>query len=238
MKVVALSDLHGYLPSHKNIPKCDVVCICGDIVPLNYQGNDALSVSWFCLDFVPWTDTLDCDKVIFIAGNHDFFLEHISKECAYKSKDVLKTLLPGNNKSKHKLIYLCDNSIEIDGKIFYGTPWVTGLAGWAFNKTNEELQDIWKKIPFHVDVLLTHEAPNIANAGCVLQSKFQTLNFGNDVLANVLMEKDIRYNFCGHIHSGNHSCTEYKDNCHVCNVSIKDEDYIVKWGKNIKTFEI
>lgn len=237
MKVIAMSDLHGFLPSPKNIPECDVVCICGDIVPLEYQNKDSLSISWFCLDFVPWTDRLKCKNVIFIAGNHDFFLEHISEESVYNPKRVLKTLLPGNNKSKHKLIYLCDSSVEIDGKLFYGSPWITGLPNWAFNKSNGELQDVWGKIPFHIDVFLTHEPPNMLDMGTVLQGNIGR-NFGNNILADILRNKHIRYNFCGHVHSGNHECVEYQEGCHVCNVSVKDEDYLPKWGKNFKVYEI
>ena len=65
--IKALADLHGYLPPAKVVGRCDVLCICGDICPLDYQHNDTKCVSWFCLDFVPWTKSLDCDKVIFIA---------------------------------------------------------------------------------------------------------------------------------------------------------------------------
>ena len=35
MKFTAISDLHGYLP--KDLPGGDVLCICGDIVPLDYE---------------------------------------------------------------------------------------------------------------------------------------------------------------------------------------------------------
>lgn len=69
MKIVAISDLHGCLPQ---LPECDIVCICGDIIPLDYQGNTIKSISWFLQDFVPWTNCLSCNKVIFIAGNHKF----------------------------------------------------------------------------------------------------------------------------------------------------------------------
>ena len=109
MKVISMSDLHGYLPDSKIVPACDVVCICGDIVPLDYQNDIVKSISWFCLEFIPWTDSLNCKKVLFIGGNHDFALETIM----YKSNgqlmapsQVLKELLPGNNKGRHKLIYL------------------------------------------------------------------------------------------------------------------------------------
>lgn len=69
IKVVAMSDIHGYLPPKDSLPKCDVVCIAGDILPLEIQKNSVKSLSWILLDFKPWADSLDCDKVLFIAGN-------------------------------------------------------------------------------------------------------------------------------------------------------------------------
>lgn len=37
IKVVAMSDIHGYLPPKDSLPKCDIVCIAGDILPLEIQ---------------------------------------------------------------------------------------------------------------------------------------------------------------------------------------------------------
>ena len=36
LKITAISDIHGDLPI---IDPCDVLCICGDIVPLEIQRN-------------------------------------------------------------------------------------------------------------------------------------------------------------------------------------------------------
>ena len=73
MKVVAFSDPHGYLPKVKDFPECDVVCIAGDICPLDVQRDLVESVSWFLLTFKPWAESLPCKKVIFIGGNHDYY---------------------------------------------------------------------------------------------------------------------------------------------------------------------
>lgn len=62
MKFTAISDLHGYLP--KDLPGGDVLCICGDIVPLDYQNDFAQSVAWFCLDFAPWADSQSYRNVV------------------------------------------------------------------------------------------------------------------------------------------------------------------------------
>ena len=244
MKVVAISDLHGYLPKVQDFPKGEVLCICGDIVPLEYQNDLAQSVAWFCLEFVPWTDSLSYKKVIFIGGNHDFILEKLHQkpfndfnevtgnwEIMYKfdtsASRVLKKLLPGNNKSKHKLIYLCDNSVEIEGKTFYGSPWISDLKNWAFYLPEEELCKKWAQIPNKLDVLMTHMPPKYKDVGKVLQSgKFNTgSDFGSESLAVNIIARDIKYSISGHVHSGCHLPQETKENNYMVNVSIKNEDY-------------
>ena len=242
MKVISMSDLHGFLPKSNTVPECDVVCICGDIVPLEYQNNAAQSISWFCLDFVPWTDSLKCKRVVFIGGNHDFWLETLM----YKPNGdlrtasyVLKDLLPGNNKGKHKLIYLRDSLVEIEGVTFYGSPWITDLKDWAFYGDSVFLTEIWDYIPKRLDVLLTHQPPNISDMGTVLQGDTPGLNnFGSDILTKKLLDREIRYTFCGHVHSGNHELMEYKPGCFITNVSVKDEFYQPKWGHNFTIYDI
>lgn len=241
MKIVAISDLHGYLPDPESIPACDVVCICGDFVPLEYQNDDVASIAWFCLEFVPWTDKLNCKKVLLVAGNHDFFMEHImlgpiredgTQKCRTAS-EVLKKLLPGNNKGRHKIVYLRDSSVEIEGVTFYGTPWTTGLPGWAFACTEEEFEEHLKRMPKRLDVLLTHMPPAFGDVGTVLQHG--TFNYGSDyssnVLAEALLSREIRYTFCGHVHSGSHTLAEYgpePNKRYIQNVSVKDENYKVQ----------
>ena len=77
MRVAAISDIHGFLDNPRNMPEGDVLCICGDIVPLEFQVDTVRSISWFCLEFVPWVESLPYKKVLLLAGNHDFFLEEI-----------------------------------------------------------------------------------------------------------------------------------------------------------------
>ena len=242
MKIIAISDLHGYLPKPEEIPECDVVCIAGDFVPLDYQDDDCKSIAWFCLDFVPWTDKLSCKKVVLVAGNHDFFMEHImlgpvredgSRKCCSAS-EVLSKLLPDSHKGKHKIVYLRASSWKYQGKKFYGTPWTTGLPGWAFSCTEEEFADRLKQMPKKFDVLITHMPPSIGDVGVVLEKGG---NYGRDfsskALADAILARNIHYTFCGHVHSGNHIVSTYGiDNetwqKWICNVSIKDERYVVQ----------
>ena len=157
-----------------------------------------------------------------------------SRKCRTAS-EVLKKLLPGNNKGKHKLIYLRDNLVEIEGKKFYGTPWIADLEGWAFYMEDEELSKQWNNIPKKLDVLLTHMPPDLALAGTVLQhGQFNSgANYGSKVLAEKILERDIHYTFCGHVHTGQHIPSTIKTsdegrNNWVVNVSVKDEDYKVR----------
>ena len=61
MKVAALSDMHGIL--HTYDFESDIVCICGDISPLNIQNNMTKMLYWIENVFIPWTNTLNCDKI-------------------------------------------------------------------------------------------------------------------------------------------------------------------------------
>jgi len=250
MKVVAISDMHGFLEKPENMPEGDVLCICGDIVPLDYQSDYEQSIAWFCLEFVPWTDSLPYKKVIFVGGNHDFFLEKMHKkpfmqlvqdvdgehyETWYKfdssSSRILKKLLPGNNKGKHKLIYLCDNSIEIEGKTFYGTPWIQDLERWAFYLPEDQLQEKWNKIPKKLDVFMSHMPPKYKGVGEVLQrGQYNTsADYGSQTLADAIIERDIKFAISGHVHSGCHQLQESSEGHYLANVSIKDEDYKVQY---------
>lgn len=68
MRVCAISDLHGFLPE---IEPCDLLLICGDIMPLNIQSNMPASEKWLDEVFIPWIDNQPIDQAILIAGNHE-----------------------------------------------------------------------------------------------------------------------------------------------------------------------
>lgn len=224
MRVAAISDIHGFLDNPRNMPEGDVLCICGDIVPLEFQIDIVRSISWFCLEFVPWIESLPYKKVLLIAGNHDFFLEEIGKSS--HGEYVRQRLLPGRLALKcPKLVYLCDDLVTVDGKKFYGTPWIADLSGWAFYLPESELVKKWEKIP-DCDVILTHMPPKVGNVGKVLQlGKYcSDQDFGSESLAETLKTRKFQYVLSGHIHSGAHYPVSLGVGKAV-NVSIKNEDY-------------
>ena len=72
MKICAFSDTHGQYDF--KIEPCDMVLIGGDIVPLEIQKDSNACEEWLKSFFIPWCSSLPSEKVIFIAGNHKYFL--------------------------------------------------------------------------------------------------------------------------------------------------------------------
>lgn len=225
MKICAISDIHGNLVK---IEKCELLLICGDSIPLDFQRSNALSASWYSEDFAEWVKTVPCDKVIIIAGNHDFWMYNHDRDVIQKYFDEW---------FDKKVIYLQDKEYIYNGIKIYGCPWCDGPKNWPFcppmryeyNKIKDDYHLVYsnyKKIP-DCDILLTHQPPNVK---CLGTSYFidedVKRNFGSQKLYDVIKEKKIKYNFCGHIHTGDHSGV-MSDECDTIfyNVSLLNEQY-------------
>ena len=215
MKICAISDLHGYLPELKS---CELVLICGDSVPLEYQASSKKTKKWYDTTFRKWAGELPCDKVLFIAGNHE--LHFPGKKIIYESlfsKD-------------DKITYLCHSEYihkSKDGKEYkiFGTPYCKQFMNWAFMYPNEELEKIFKNIPNDLDILISHDNP-YGYGDIVLQECpwADGSHIGNIPLAKAIEEKQPKYQFNGHLHSCDHSLIMIGNTKHY-NCSIKDEQY-------------
>lgn len=218
MKIVALSDTHGDLPK---LPECDVVCISGDIMPLNIQKDLIKSTSWFVRKFIPWANELNCHRVIFIAGNHDFLMYELYKRLSlpWEIEEILFL-------NETKISYLCDSFVQFKDKTFYGTPWCPDLKNWAFYGNTKQLEDKFNLIYPNCDVLLTHCPPKIDLCGTVLQvDAFNYMNnYGCQELRDAIEHLYPKWCICGHVHSGDHNITK-DGNTNIVNVSLKDENY-------------
>ena len=241
MKVCAISDLHGNLP---DLPPCDVVCICGDIVPLWVQKSFEKSISWLAGPFQNWALNLQCEKVIMIWGNHDFIGERLYKYGANINNDPQwYSGMSGKaqaeflfmNDEDGKIRILCDEKYEYNNKVFYGTSWCPSLKSWAFYADSDTLKEKFSKIPYETHVLLTHCPPKYGQQGIVLQQ--QNWNFGRDFGCEELQEainKTFMLNsstthiLSGHIHSGCHNW-ERLGGYSYRNVSLLNEDYEIAY---------
>lgn len=211
-----MSDLHGYLPK---LEPCDVVLICGDIVPLKYQSDSELAYDWYEDNFKEWAENLKCDKVLFIAGNH---------ECTFPvDSKAYQRLFPENS----NVTYLEDSQYDyrgLDGKTYYiyGTPWCKVFGRWAFMAPDDELGKIYSNIPKGLDILITHDQP-YDYGDVLLQKDCPWANgdhIGNKMLLEAINNRHPRYQFNGHLHSCSHEPIDINGTTHY-NVSLKDENY-------------
>lgn len=207
MKIAGLSDLHGYLPD--NIPTCDVLCISGDIIPLQIQRKSFASIRWWLKDFCNWVYRLPCNKVIFTAGNHDIVIEYL-----YKSNLFYKFIAILEQHSDDKAILLINEQYTYKGVNFYGFPYIRPIpfqeGKWAFEDDYIDSNNIgvYRTIPkTGIDVLITHDTP--------------IKNFCLDNIIESMQSKPTI--FCGHWHEGRSDNLQKIYNC-----SIRDDQYNIK----------
>lgn len=203
MKICGVSDLHGNLI--KDIPTCDVLCISGDIIPLQIQRDLKQSEKWWLNDFCNWVKELPCKKVIFTAGNHDFFLADLYN---HHKGDYYAFIADLENNSNDKAILLINELYAFQGITFYGFPYIRPIpfqeGRWAFEDDykGEYSESVYNNIPkADIDVLITHDTP-----------------FKNNCLYTII---DTMSNqptiFCGHWHEEKSNETQNIYNCSILN---------------------
>ena len=220
ISICAISDLHGYLPK---VEPCDLVLICGDIVPLRIQERTEDSYKWFSTEFKEWAMDLPCDKVIFIAGNH---------ECTLPTHyNDYKKLFDNDN----KITYLCHEGYIYkgpDGKEYsiFGTPYCQIFGTWAFMLPDSKLREKYSEIPENLDILLTHDAPyGVSDVLLQKECKWATgEHIGNVPLREAILEKQPKIHVFGHLHSVSKEFNTL-GSTKVRNCSIKDEFYNVAY---------
>ena len=220
MKICGISDIHGDLSV--KIQPCDVLCICGDIVPLEIQVNSKKSKRWLKELFIPWCSKQPCKKVLVVGGNHDFFLWHHPLQM----KEMVK--------EEEKIEYLLNEGYEFEGVKFFGTPLCKEFGYWAFMYPYDEQDRIldkaleeWGK---NIDVLLTHDSPYgvsdiILDKSCPWATDE---HIGNKSLEAFIIKTAPKLHLHGHLHSTNHD-EEILGVTKVYCVSILGEQYTVQY---------
>jgi Icc-related predicted phosphoesterase len=213
IKICAISDLHGHFI---DIDKCDLLLICGDSVALGKQSGEHKAIKWYRNQFQHWIDTLPCEKVLFIAGNHDPL-----ESCIETMRSTFSMY--------DKATYLCDESYiytkgEQSIKI-YGTPWCKIFGNWHFMSNDECLEKVYYKIPNDLDILITHDVP-YGFSDVILQSMPWNTgeHLGNIPLFDAIRRTQPKYHISGHLHSANREWIDIGKTKHI-NASILDEQY-------------
>lgn len=182
MKICAIADQHGLLP---DIPECDLLCIAGDICPVDMPHDPATQAGWLDTNFRAWLEAVPARRVVGIAGNHDFVFE---------AKEHPRDL---------KWTYLIDSAMEFEGLTVYGTPWVPNLPRWAFSMEDDgTAAGYWKRtIPSDVDILMSH-GPPYGRGDYVPAGRYSRdgEHVGYKTLLSALREKRPKVLLTGHIH--------------------------------------
>lgn len=97
-----------------------------------------------------------------------------------------------------------------------------------FMRSADVLKHKFNEIPENLDILISHDAPNLGTVGTILEkNNYNTdINAGNHILSEYIIKRYPRYCFCGHIHSGNHNLEKIGDS-NLANCSILNERYQV-----------
>ena len=181
MKVVAVSDLHGNLPS---IPPCDLLLLAGDLTPVS-DHRLPYQAEWLDTTFRAWLEGVAARKVIGVAGNHDFIFE---KAPHTVPRDLGWT-------------YLEDSGTTWEGLRIWGTPWQPWFFDWAFNLYEPDLVPKWALIPADTDVLVLHGPPHGHGDG-VPERGGRVRHCGSPSLLARIEALAPRLVVYGHIHEG------------------------------------
>lgn len=200
MQVTTISDTHG-LHQNLNLPGGDLLIHAGDICNRGTQQE--------VIRFVDWFEKQPDTYKVFIAGNHDFFLENFTQQ------EIQKLLSPN-------LFYLCDSGVEIEGIKLWGSPITPEFYNWAFNRERGNAIDKhWQLIPHEIDILITHGPPF-----GILDRTFNNINAGCVDLLNRIQQINPSYHIFGHIHE---ACgTKTEENTTFINSSSLDFNYKIR----------
>ena len=222
MNIIAISDLHGYLPTMTG--EAEVMLIAGDISPLDIQFNKPKMFNWLETEFKDWIDSLPVEKVFLIAGNHDAFFESMTDTKKYEFQKIFGGKL--KYLENETTVYFDSNGISWT---IFGAPYCHIFGwGWPFMRSEEYMEEKFKDIPDNVDIIISHDPPyGVGEVDVILEDVrhgADELHRGNIPLSKRLSQIKYKYLFCGHIHSGAHSLTSFNGGSCI-NVSVKDEFY-------------
>ena len=231
VKVIAISDLHGYLPVI--VEPFDLLLVGGDTCPAHSHYN-YFQRMWLSTEFVKWVNGLpfkdEWSKVVFIGGNHDCFLDQEPNP----NKDGFSSIYTDILKPcDGRLVYLEDDEytfekLDDDGQFetlkIYGTPWCKIFGNWWFMRNDEFLEKAFDAIPEDLDILLTHDAPAMPPHGIISVGGWKGTDAGNKVLAEAIRKKKPKYALYGHIHSSSHELSDEGGTKVAC-LSLIDERY-------------
>ncbi len=203
MKILCLSDLHGNLP--ENLPEHDIMVVGGDSEPV-WDHDVYFQALWTIDTFIPWLESYQSEKVV-VFGNHSIYAED------------RPDLIPDRLKE-----YLLHESCCIlkSGISFYGTPHSLPFfpEHWVFNRTEEQLEEIYSKVPVGIDVIVSHGPPK----GYLDLVPYRGgENTGSQALVDMIDRVKPKLCTVGHIHD--QYGYQYRNETLIVNCSLLNDKY-------------
>ena len=221
MRLVIISDTHN-LHDELNLPSGDVLIHCGDY---SYSGQDNEVIS-----FLTWMQeqTKKYRLVIGGHGNHELGpyedREHFNE---------LKTVFAPDVIWPHMRVF----TDPVTSLNFFFSPYVTTINGrWAFEASSSEYQEIVKRIPDYVDILISHGPPfNILDTFVRHSIDWDSqqndyahtsreFKIGSKVLAERIKEIEPKLVCFGHCHENGGQTVEIDGTIYV-NGAVLNENY-------------
>lgn len=218
MRLVCISDTHNQHGKLVSIPEGDVLIHAGDWTGTGTQKQ--------VISFIRWFAKQPHKNKVLIAGNHEITLD--TERYQKNWSKFHKMPLPSHHIKEYVLReegihYLEDQSIEIEGFTFYGSPITPSFGGWGFNVgRGEPIRKVWSTIPKNTDVLITHGPPF---------GYGDKLDIGErvgcpDLLHEISNRIKPKVHIFGHIHEG-YGTYDLECGTKLINASICNEGYLI-----------
>jgi 3',5'-cyclic AMP phosphodiesterase CpdA len=221
MRIVALSDQHGFLP---DVPPCDLLIVAGDVCPDCFgpfiaMHQPHLQREWFDREVRPWLAAAPATHKLLTWGNHDW----CGQACSFRSDS------PANAASTALQILVDEGTMVphsggAGGQVsVWATPWSNQFGGWAFMKRPGDLARVYAAIPDGTDILVSHQPPLYYGDHVFDLYSGRAEHVGSRELLDAIERARPRLVICGHIH-GAFGRYEHQG-IPIYNVSVVDEAY-------------
>lgn len=137
VRILHISDIHNNFEGLGYRTDVDVVVNTGDAQCHTREEFFA---------FLEWFEKYPIKDKIYVAGNHDIFIDTNKAFCENLFKE-------------RGIIYLSKNSVTLHGLKFYGEPMSPRYGLWSFMADRNKMHKHWNYIPEDVHILLTHTPP-------------------------------------------------------------------------------
>lgn len=99
-----------------------------------------------CKEFLKWFRDLPIKHRVMIGGNHSAYIAKHTREFRELCRE-------------YGIIYLENESVEIEGLKIWGSPYSPTFGNWHFMKARDKMWKLWENIPENTDILITHTPP-------------------------------------------------------------------------------